>query len=70
MARALAHADATVVMPMDFIRLPLSAVLGWLLYNEAIDIYTALGAAFILSGNLLNINRKRQRPADPATELP
>ena len=40
MARALVHADATVVSPMDFLRVPLSALIGWLLYSERIDIFT------------------------------
>lgn len=69
MARALAHADATVVMPMDFVRLPLSALVGWLLYAEQIDIFTACGAALILSGNLLNLNRKRNKDSIVA-EIP
>jgi drug/metabolite transporter (DMT)-like permease len=55
MARAMLYADATVVVPMDFLRVPLSATAGWLLYAERIDIYTALGAVLILSGNLLNL---------------
>jgi drug/metabolite transporter (DMT)-like permease len=55
MARALHYADATVVVPMDFLRVPLSAALGWLVYSETVDIYTAAGAALILVGNLLNL---------------
>lgn len=55
MARALHYADATVVVPMDFLRVPLSAVVGWLVYTERLDFYTAAGAALILAGNLLNL---------------
>lgn len=55
MARAMLYADATVVVPMDFLRVPLSAITGWLLYAEQIDLYTALGAALILAGNMLNL---------------
>jgi drug/metabolite transporter (DMT)-like permease len=55
MARAMLHADATVVLPMDFLRVPLSAVAGWLIYSERLDLYTVLGAALILTGNLLNL---------------
>src|SRR2546430_6210800 len=29
MTRALLHADATVVVPMDFLRVPLTALAGW-----------------------------------------
>ncbi|KJC59498.1 multidrug DMT transporter permease [Bradyrhizobium sp. LTSPM299] len=55
MARALLHADATVVVPMDFLRVPLTAIVGWLVYAERLDALTVLGAALILTGNLLNL---------------
>ena len=55
MARALLHVDATVVVPMDFLRVPLAALVGWLVYSEKIDVYVAAGAALILTGNLLNL---------------
>src|SRR5215212_1689856 len=55
MARAMLHADATVVIPMDFLRVPLTAAAGWLIYSERLDLFTVLGAALILSGNLLNL---------------
>lgn len=55
MARAMLYADATVVLPMDFLRVPLSAAAGWLIYSERLDMFTVLGAALILSGNLVNL---------------
>jgi len=61
MARAMLYADATIVVPMDFLRVPLSATAGWLLYAERLDAYTVLGAVLILTGNLLNL-----KSADPA----
>ncbi|WP_316167552.1 MULTISPECIES: DMT family transporter [unclassified Bradyrhizobium] len=60
MARAMLYADATIVVPMDFLRVPLTAAAGWLLYAEQLDAFTLLGAALILGGNLLNL-----RPAQP-----
>jgi drug/metabolite transporter (DMT)-like permease len=57
MARAMLHADATVVVPMDFLRVPLTAIAGWLLYSEGIDAFTVAGAALILTGNLLNLRQ-------------
>lgn len=62
MARALTYAEATVVMPMDFLRLPLAAVIGFLLYSEQIDFYTAVGAGLILAGNLFNLRRRAREP--------
>src|SRR5215203_4280820 len=55
MARAMLHADATVVIPMDFLRVPLTAAAGWLIYSERLDLFTVLGATLILTGNLLNL---------------
>jgi drug/metabolite transporter (DMT)-like permease len=66
MARAMLYADATVVVPMDFLRVPLSATIGWLLYAERIDIYTALGAALILTGNMLNLKSPAPVRAAPS----
>jgi drug/metabolite transporter (DMT)-like permease len=61
MARAMLYADATIVLPMDFLRVPLTATTGWLIYSERLDAFTVLGAALILTGNLLNL-----KPSAPA----
>jgi drug/metabolite transporter (DMT)-like permease len=55
LARAMLYADATIVLPMDFLRVPLTAAAGWLIYSERLDVFTVLGAALILTGNLLNL---------------
>ncbi|KPF42303.1 DMT family transporter [Rhizobium sp. AAP43] len=65
MAKALSHADATVVMPMDYLRVPLSALIGYLLYAEAIDGFTAAGAGLILVGNLFNLRRPNAGKIEP-----
>jgi drug/metabolite transporter (DMT)-like permease len=67
MARAMLHADATVVLPMDFLRVPLTATAGWLLYSERLDMFTVLGAMLILTGNLLNLKAPSQVPAPAGT---
>ncbi|WP_247660970.1 DMT family transporter [Ideonella alba] len=56
-ARAMRHADATVVVPMDFLRVPLTALVGWLAYAERLDLFTAAGVGLILAGNALNLLR-------------
>jgi drug/metabolite transporter (DMT)-like permease len=67
MTRAMLHADATVVVPMDFLRVPLTAALGWLLYSERLDAFTVFGAALILAGNLLNLRPSAPVPARAAS---
>ena len=52
---ALAIAPATVVVPIDFVRLPVIAIIGMLLYGEALDLWVLLGAGIIFAGNYLNI---------------
>ena len=61
LAQSLRYADSTVVVPMDFLRVPLTVLAGWLFYHEIIDIYTVLGAVLIMFGNLLNL--KKPAPA-------
>jgi drug/metabolite transporter (DMT)-like permease len=62
-ARAMLYADATIVLPMDFLRVPLTATAGWLIYAERLDAFTVLGATLILAGNLLNLKPPAPRPA-------
>ncbi len=52
---ALAIAPATVVVPIDFVRLPTIAMLGMWLYGEALDVWIFVGAAVIFGANYLNI---------------
>ncbi len=54
-ARAFALGDAAIVAPIDFLRLPFAAVLGYLLYQEPTSIFVFIGAGVILAGNLLNL---------------
>ena len=57
LSQALKHADATIVTPIDFLRLPLGALIAWLVYAEAIDPYLAIGGVLILAGNWVNLKR-------------
>jgi drug/metabolite transporter (DMT)-like permease len=67
LASAMRYADATIVVPMDFLRVPLTATVGWLVYAERLDLYTVLGAALILTGNLLNLKPNPPLPARAGT---
>jgi drug/metabolite transporter (DMT)-like permease len=64
MVRAFALADATVVVTLDFLRLPLIALIGFVFYDEPIAWLVFAGAALIFGGNLVNIRAERQ-PAKP-----
>lgn len=59
MTRALHLADATVVIPMDFMRLPLIALVGFAVYSEGFDAFILIGALIMFSGNYVSIRRER-----------
>lgn len=58
LARAFRLADATIAVPMDFLRLPLVAFVGFLLYAEEFEVAVLAGAALIFAGNYYNIRRE------------
>ena len=58
LARSLAVADASVVMPVDFLRLPMIAVVGYLLYQESLELVILFGAGIIFLGNFYNVRRE------------
>jgi drug/metabolite transporter (DMT)-like permease len=55
LTRALSLADAVVVLPMEFARLPLIAVIGLLAYGEPLDPWIFTGAVIIFVGIWLNV---------------
>lgn len=61
MARALALADAIYVVPLDFLRLPLIAAVGFVFYGEPLDWLVLAGGALMFAGNLINIRAEKRR---------
>jgi drug/metabolite transporter (DMT)-like permease len=55
---ALSLAPAAIVTPIDFLRLPLIAVLAMAFYDEALNIYVFIGAGLIFASNYVNIITK------------
>ena len=55
LASAFRAGDASVVVPLDFMRIPLIALIGWLYYGETIDVFVFAGAALIICGVLWNL---------------
>jgi drug/metabolite transporter (DMT)-like permease len=56
LTRAFRLADASVVIPMDFLRLPLISVVGFLFYGEPLQTWVFVGAAIVFVGTWLNLN--------------
>ncbi len=59
---ALALAPASVVMPIDFARLPVIALVGMAFYAEPLDPFVLMGAVLIFGANYYNIVRETRRP--------
>ncbi len=61
LSNAFRSGDATLVVPLDFVRIPLIAVVGWAFYGERLDIFVLLGALIIVSGVLWNLRSEVAR---------
>ncbi|SLN35957.1 Riboflavin transporter [Roseovarius albus] len=55
LTKAVSMAPATVVVPVDFLRLPLIALIGFWFYQEPLSYPVILGAAIIFAANYLNL---------------
>ncbi len=62
LTRAMRIADATLVVPIDFLRLPLIAVVGMLFYGEPLEFSIMLGAAMIFAGTYYSVQRESRKP--------
>lgn len=65
LSKALSLAPASIVTPMDFLRLPLITLIGIIFYSEPLNIWVLAGGVIIFSANLLNI-RSEARPVPQA----
>jgi drug/metabolite transporter (DMT)-like permease len=65
LSNAFRAGDASLVVPLDFMRIPLIAVVGWAFYGEQLDIFVLAGALIIISGVIWNlrVESARRRPA-------
>jgi drug/metabolite transporter (DMT)-like permease len=63
LSNAFRSGDAILVVPLDFLRIPLIALVGWAFYGEALDVFVFAGAGLIVSGVLWNLVAEARRPA-------
>jgi len=68
--RALKLGDVSALTPISFMQLPLVAVAGWLLFDEDLNRWTALGAAIIFIANAYIAHREAQLARRSATTAP
>lgn len=50
LSKALRIGEATTVVPLDFLRVPIIAVIGWAAFGEPLSMWVFSGAAIIMAG--------------------
>ena len=60
MSRGFAAADASIMLPMDFTRLLVAALFGFVLFSEIPSVYTAVGG-FLIFASTVYIARREAR---------
>ncbi len=68
--RALKLGDVSALTPISFMQLPIVAVAGWLLFQEPLDRWTAVGAGVIFAANAYMAHREAQLVRRAATSAP
>ena len=68
--RALKIGDVSALTPISFMQLPIVAVAGWLLFQEPLDRWTALGAGVIFAANAYIAHRESTLVRRNATHAP
>lgn len=68
--RALKLGEVSALTPISFMQLPIVAVAGWLLFDEALDRYTLLGALVIFGANAYIAHREARLAKRNATTAP
>ncbi len=64
-AEALRQADASTVMPFDFLKLIWAAFLGYFMFAETVDAFTWAGAAIVVGSTIYLAYREAQVAREP-----
>jgi len=57
LSSALKYSDASIVLPIDYIRLPLIVFIGWYYYDEKISTNVVIGSILIIFGVVFFLNK-------------
>ena len=68
--RALKLGDVSALTPISFMQLPLVAVFGFVLFGEALDRWTVIGAGVIFAANAYIAHREARLASRAATSAP
>ncbi|MFE1602140.1 DMT family transporter [Methylobacterium sp. ID0610] len=70
LTNAYRRGDAILVVPLDFLRLPLIALIAWRIYGEPLDPWLFAGAGLIVGGIVWNLARETRTRAGPGQPAP
>ena len=65
---AMKLAEAGIVVTLDFLRLPLIAIVGVIFYKEAFEVAVILGASLMFFGNLINLSSSKTKRLPVTTD--
>jgi len=57
LSSALKKSDATIILPIDYIRLPIIVIIGWYYYNEIITNNVIIGSILIIFGAVIFLRK-------------
>jgi drug/metabolite transporter (DMT)-like permease len=57
LSSALKYSDASIILPIDYIRLPLIVFIGWYYYDEKISTNVVIGSILIIFGVVFFLNK-------------
>ena len=66
LSRALAIADVSVVLPLDFLRLPFIALIAYWVWGETFSPWSAIGAVIIVGSSYFAIRKVRREISKPS----
>ena len=67
---ALQLGEVSALTPISFVQLPLVAVVGWIWFDERVDVWTWVGAGIILAANAYIAHREAVLLRKHATNAP
>ncbi|MEK9647263.1 MAG: EamA/RhaT family transporter, partial [Alphaproteobacteria bacterium] len=74
LARAYDAGEVSIVAPFDFVRLPIAALFGFLIFAEVPDVWSITGTAVIIASAIYLMRRgareQQELRAKAATEPP
>lgn len=57
-SNAMTYADASSLVPLSYVQMPITTILAWLFFSELPDLWTWIGCAVVVAANLYIAHRE------------